>query len=976
METIYLRYLTCLIFLCAVSKVNAQTQKSIYESIEVKYKENRFEEVITELNAIRTSSTIDTTTLEYAKLCGIESASYGMLNQFDISIPKSKHAISLLEKYDSTESIIAELLDDIVVDYRLSGDFENAKRAGKELISYSEKHLEAKSVDHASYIIRSSYPYFTFDYPEIGDSIVDVGLDIFKIIGAEMHPDINMAYNCKGIYNKNRGNYEEAAIWYNKAKKVLEFNGLAESQHYVTMLHNEANVLRITGELDLAIENLLKAKEINIILHGKNTTENESVYTGLSNCYILKEEYDIGLEYGKQSLIMTESLYGKESYSYIKNESAYRENLLIANRNEEAIKGHEDLERRILAIFGDQSETYSYYIRQVGKGLKNIGKYDEAVVQLLRSLTDFGIQPENLAAVYKIKKPAAFLSVMSEITDSYYRKWKSTMDITALRKAEKYADLGIRYIELFRKQSLLSNSKLLFTSSHSEYIGQAIQVQYELYEENKKIENFEKGLKYVELSKNILYTENLKSRDIQKSNLIPKDELQMATKIRKEIQKTEAILNETDSDSIELMAQDRLHDLFNKESAWFTKIEESYPEFKNRHYGNWERSVESIRTSHLKEGELILDFLQEDTSYYVLGISATQLSFRIVSDPELSNLNFANAPQKIDKRQLSHLSKLLLQPALDFHKGIETITTMPSGGITYIPFEALPLADGRIALEKYSFRQLIHFESKRNPGTQNSNVLAVVPEYANDWIDEDDEIYTALLRAGQWKLPGAKLESSSIVNLLGGKLLSGTNATKSKFKLISNQYGILHLSMHTLPTDDNVLKSTLVFSSTKDTDKDEHLTLKEIYNLDLDAQMVTLSACNTGIGEHKKGEGIMSIAHAFGIAGASSTVMSLWKVPDESTSQIMISYYQHLKKGFEKDAALKEAKLEYLANTVSEQQKHPFYWAGFVVVGDITPISFNKESYAIFIAGIIIAILLGVSFWYYNFISKRRALSA
>ena len=511
-----------------------------------------------------------------------------------------------------------------------------------------------------------------------------------------------MAYNCKGIYNKNRGNYQEAAIWYSKAKKVLEFNDLAESQHYVTMLQNEANVLRHSGKYDLAIENLLKAEKVNKKINSEETLKNESVYTGLSNCYILKKDYELGLKYGKQSIIMSEALYGKESAFYIENELAYRENLLIANQNEEAIKNHEDLGRRILAVFGDQAETYAYYVRQVGKGLKNIGQYDKAIPQLLSSLTDFGIHPEKLDEVYKIKDAASFMSVMSEITDTYYRKWKSSSDITVLYDAEKYADLGIQYIELFRKQSLLSDNKLLFTSSQSDFIGQAIQVQYELYQQNQDISNIDKALKYIELSKNILYTENLKTRDILKSDLIPKDKLILAKNLRIKIQEKEKVLNESDSDSLGLIVQNELHDLYLQESEWFTNVEQHYPEFKNQHYGNWKKSISSIRSSYLREGELILDYLQVDTFYYALGISASKLSFRIIADTQLSNLNLTNNPQETNKTQLTHLSELLLQPELSYHKDIEFITTMPSGQITFIPFEALPLMDGNRALNRYS----------------------------------------------------------------------------------------------------------------------------------------------------------------------------------------------------------------------------------------------------------------------------------
>jgi len=967
--------ISAILLLFFLSNIPCLAQQVSLESIQQKHKDNKFEEVISDIEKWKSASTRDSTGLEYAKISGLEAASYGMMNQFDLSIPKTRIAIALLGHHDSTEIIRADLYDDIAVDYRLAGDFENAKNAAHDLLEFSRYNLDTLSVDYATYVVRCSYPYLAFDKVKSGDSLVEIGLSIFLKIGAEMHPDINMAYNCKGVLNKNKGNYDDAAIWYNKARKVLDFNNMDKTQHYVTILHNEANVLRLTGKYEEAIENLLIAEKLNNDIHGDNTNENESVYTGLSNTYILMEDYDTGLAYGKKSLIMAEALYGRESAGYIHNELAYRENLLIANRNQEAIDGHKDLGRRAKAVFGDQGEAYSYYLRQVGKGLKNIGRYDDAISQLLSSLTDFGIDPFDLDEVYRNKEAASYMAVMSEIADSYYRKWKENSNIESLRKSEEYIDVGIQFIELFRKRSILNNSKLLFTSSHSEFIEQAIQIQYDLYELEKDTYNFDKGLRYIELIKNILFTENIKSRDILTSNLIPREEIQKAKRIRDKIQKAEGVLEESESDSLQVIAQNNLHDLYLEESKWFTNITSKYPEFRNRHYGNWEKNVEEIRSNYLSEGELILDYLKVDSFYYALGISHSQLSFRTITKEEINGQTFTKDPKNVSNAELERLSKTLLQPELGLHKDIASITIMPAGDLTYIPFEALPIG-GSSALKHYSFRQLLNFESHRNLKNISAEVLAIAPEYSNQWNDDEDNLYATLVRSGQWKLPGALAESESIINLIGGKLLSGVKATKENFLNVANQYGILHLSMHTLPSSSNILKSSLVFSTPKDAEEDNLLSVEEIYNLDLNAQMVTLSACNTGTGEYKKGEGILSLAHAFGSAGVPSVVMSLWKVPDESTALIMEAYYEHLKQGLPKDAALKEAKLEYLDNTVSDQQKHPFYWSGFVVVGDISPIEFTRSSTRILYAGSLLAVGMLVFFFYSKSSNKRRALAA
>lgn len=98
--------------------------------------------------------------------------------------------------------------------------------------------------------------------------------------------------------------------------------------------------------------------------------------------------------------------------------------------------------------------------------------------------------------------------------------------------------------------------------------------------------------------------------------------------------------------------------------------------------------------------------------------------------------------------------------------------------------------------------------------------------------------------------------------------------------------------------------------------------------------MVVLSACETGIGKLKKGEGIVSLARAFAYAGAKSIFTTLWKVSDDKTVDLTLPFYQYLRKGWSKDKALRQAKLDYLKR-YKGAPAHPFYWAGMIGIGDM-----------------------------------------
>jgi CHAT domain-containing protein len=129
------------------------------------------------------------------------------------------------------------------------------------------------------------------------------------------------------------------------------------------------------------------------------------------------------------------------------------------------------------------------------------------------------------------------------------------------------------------------------------------------------------------------------------------------------------------------------------------------------------------------------------------------------------------------------------------------------------------------------------------------------------------------------------------------------------------------------------LRSGLALSGAnlvKDGNSDGILTALEASNLDLwGTKLVTLSACDTGVGEIKNGEGVYGLRRSFFLAGTESLVMSLWPVSDYVTREMMTSYYKELKQGLGRGEALRQAQLAML-----KRHPHPFYWASFIQSGE------------------------------------------
>ena len=257
-----------------------------------------------------------------------------------------------------------------------------------------------------------------------------------------------------------------------------------------------------------------------------------------------------------------------------------------------------------------------------------------------------------------------------------------------------------------------------------------------------------------------------------------------------------------------------------------------------------------------------------------------------------------------------------------------------------------------------------NFLQKKN---QNSNdrLLGFAPEYSDldfaDFNDKEENQLNYVMRSGPLPLPGAKKELEAIQDIWPTKSFFGSNASEARFKELSDQYGVLHFSMHALLNEKDPPYSSLVFSNAIDSIEDGQLHAWEIYNMDLNADLAVLSACNTGYGQIQSGEGVVSLSRAFAYAGVPNTIMSLWRVPDQSTSKIMTAFYKNLRSGDLIDEAISRSKKDFLAQVITPQEAHPYYWAGFVHTGTNDPIS-SKSGLGLKWIGLGFLLLL-VLFW-------------
>lgn len=300
----------------------------------------------------------------------------------------------------------------------------------------------------------------------------------------------------------------------------------------------------------------------------------------------------------------------------------------------------------------------------------------------------------------------------------------------------------------------------------------------------------------------------------------------------------------------------------------------------------------------------------------------------------------------------------LVRPAETTIEGSERLLVAPDGPLHLLPFGALvrKSAQGHeyliewkplhMTLSATLFKEI---KRRRREGTgerQRAVVAFGDPRYPS--VESGDQAPT--LRAvtksgGLTPLAAARQEVLAFAELMGGgvQLYLGSQATEARAKGLSGPVQALHFAVHGLLDEEAPLESALALSTPSETTpapEDGFLQAWEIFEqLRIDADLVTLSACETALGENLAGEGLLGLTRAFQYAGARSVVATLWEVSDETTAQLMTVFYRHLSDGLTKDEALRRAQTELIHAPIRSDESSidasaPLFWAGFQLTGD------------------------------------------
>ncbi|MCS6860433.1 MAG: CHAT domain-containing protein [Abditibacteriales bacterium] len=360
----------------------------------------------------------------------------------------------------------------------------------------------------------------------------------------------------------------------------------------------------------------------------------------------------------------------------------------------------------------------------------------------------------------------------------------------------------------------------------------------------------------------------------------------------------------------------------------------------------------------LEEGTLLLAYWVDKNTCVLFSVSRTELQVHRLPVRE-SDLRDrigkfrAALVQRGDFRPLARdLYDVLLRPAQAQIDRAERVLICPDGPLHTLPFAALVErgSQGREAKERYvveakplhvAASMSVYAELRKappppNPPTaQPPKLLALGdPVYEATTDAAKQAARDFVTRGGKLTpLPHTRQELQAIQSLYGKQatIRLGKDASETAVKREATQARIIHFACHGILDDRNPLGSALALSAEEE-QEDGFLRAYEILEkVRLDADLVVLSACQSGLGAEMKNEGIVGMTRAFQFAGAKNVMVSLWEIMDKSTAQLMAEFYRHLKAGKRKDEALQQAQVKLLKDS---PYRHPYYWAPFVLVGN------------------------------------------
>lgn len=857
--------------------------------------------------------------------------------------------------------IFGEEHSDVADTYNSIGIIYSKKSNRDKALEYFTRSLNIKKKvlgDEHSHTA-AAYNNIGINYYERGDygkalEYYHQALSIrLKTIG-EMHHLTASSYNNIGNCLNEIGEFDKAEENHLKALEIRKKVLGKDHDLVATSLTNLGLTSWRKGEYDKALEYLYLSLNIRLKKQKANHSDIAMNYMNIGVMHKAKNELDSAISYCNKAIEIFKNIGDLKSVNVSKVYQNIAETYFAKEKHDLSLSAIQKSMQSIVFDFNDDN-------------IESNPKFDLILseVQLLSALK---IKSKNYTA----------LSLSNSLSEADKIKY--------LTKSLFLTELADSLIDKMLAGFKNENSKLFLGEKTKSIFEQGIEASYLLYKLTGNTQYQEKILYFIEKSKAAVLRQgiidskakvysNISPDIFEKEKILKEDLLFYEAKLKADL------VNYDKKDSLKISeTQSIINKLKIDYENLISKIEKEFPAYYKLKYKTKISTLDQTQKV-LPANTVLINYFVGDKSIYIATISSNNFYITMVSKPDDYNQSINDFYSSIKKAETNNfisscnkISDILYSPISQFISKLENLEIIPDDLLYKIPFEVLFTESQSSETKNFSnlnylinkFNIKYHYsanlllssqidKSMTESNGHSNNFIGFAPIFPKDnsfgytitnnnsanLLASNDEVLRSVSVDGKNydELKYSEWEVNSIIDLFNKNNSSSINtayfysdAKEDSFKTNVKDYKIIHIASHSFMNADQPNLSGVIFAQPQDSvfNNDGILYSGETYNLDLNADLVVLSSCESGLGKLFKGEGMIGLTRGFLYSGANNIMFSLWKISDKHTSELMIEFYRQMMNGKKYSDALRLAKLKLISSEITAR---PRSWAGFLLIG-------------------------------------------
>ena len=799
----------------------------------------------------------------------------------------------------------------------------------------------------------------------------------------------NMAENLSfyGNLYKFMRNYSIALDYLVRASQIFTLSGYAD--HYSSALNSMflGELYGGRGENDKALFYFGKCLEYSQKHFKPGNYFFHAVNNDIALVYLQMGEYEKSRELFKKTLERYKSRNDTAGIMTVSNNIGYT--FYLQKKYQEAIDLFKDLEEHYLSRIGYRSLKVRYPLILLGKSYAETGQYHEAVRtfdKLVKSLSNSSDTVVlNFPNTRDVQLVQELFNASIYKTRCLYMEYLGNHERPLLEASWKGCQFVMELMQKVPYEVVDADAPFQLLDEFSGFFPLGMIIAETYYGSKDSLNDLTERL--FQLSEqshaSLLFSAICQSRAMKFSGL-PESIQQTAIKFKTakdaisiRISAKESRPLRTAADSLELnQLIGQRFSLERNYSNAIAQIQKNYPAYSRMRYNTGAITTDEAGRSLPDSSSVMLEYFLSDTCIYTFVITKkgstcvktpVDSAFHKMTGSFLASIRKLNTDQYCLEAYALY-SKLIL-PVEPLIRDAKHLIIIPHMDLAYLPFEALLTSEKNIGendfskmdflIRKYSiayhYSASLWAESEKNKNRHGGiDLMAMAPVFGSPEMNDKGRAPLtnpdltvnrhAPMRdsSGNYifaKLAYSEKEVRSVIKICRAKGWKAkgylySEATEERFRKEAKNHNVIHIASHSFVNETDPGLSGIAFYTSKGDSNADHrdgiLNAAEAYNVRMNADLLVLSSCESGIGKLARGEGIMSLTRGFLYSGCNNILYSLWKVEDKSTSVLMERFYSSITRKLNFSEALRKAKLKMIDNPVTS---FPSSWAGFVLVG-------------------------------------------